>query len=161
MNNANSNYLNVLGQINLDNLHIQQTFDYYQQRYTQSELAKCFVQSSCRITDEHRRNLNIGFCDRTLGTNVPKRKSVEGAAIRGSLQRCGLIRATGHELFRGCIVFPAYDDCGNVGSAVGYRIGRIREGDKPVVLWHRPDPKFFVDVGMTFAKEIIREKAYH
>jgi hypothetical protein len=156
-----NSYLNVLGQINLDDLNIQQAFDYYLQRYRQSELAQLFVNESCRIDDVFRDSAIIGFCDRTMGTNIPKRKSPEGAAIRGSLQRCGLVRSTGHELFRGCIVFPTYDNNDNVMSAVGYRIGRIREGDKTVVYWHKPEPKSFVDVGMSFAKDIIREQAYH
>jgi len=157
----NSQYLDVLGQINLDGLHIQQAFDYYQQRYRQSEFAQLFVKDSCRIDAGFRDSTIIGFCDRTMGKNIPMRKSPEGAAIRGSLQRCGLVRSTGHELFRGCIVFPVYDENNNAISAIGYRIGRIRQGDKAIVYWHKPEPKCFVDVGMSFAKELIREQAYH
>ena len=36
-------YLNVLGQINLDDLHIQQAFEYYQQRYQLNSEAQKFV----------------------------------------------------------------------------------------------------------------------
>jgi hypothetical protein len=154
-------YLNVLGQINLDELHIQQAFDFYLQRYQQSEFAQRFVKNSCRIDAGFRDSTIIGFCDRTMGKHIPMRKSPEGAAIRGSLQRCGLVRSTGHELFRGCIVFPVYDENNNVISAIGYRIGRIRQGDKAIVYWHKPAPKCFVDAGISFAKELIREQAYH
>jgi hypothetical protein len=156
-----NSYLEVLGQINLDDLHIQQTFDYYQQRFYQSKLAQKFVNSSCHISEEHRDSVSIGFSDRSLGKNIPKCRTPEGAAIRGSLQRCGLVRASGHELFRGCIVFPTLGNDGNVISAVGYRVGRIRGGSKAIVYWHKPDPKAFVDVGMAFAKELINAKAYH
>jgi hypothetical protein len=156
-----NSYLDVLGQINLDDLYIRQTFDYYQQRFNLSSLAQQFVSSSCLIADEHRESLAIGFSDRTMGKNIPKCRTPEGAAIRGSLLRCGLVRASGHELFRGCIVFPTLDDDGNVISAVGYRVGRIRGGSKAIVYWHKPDPKAFVDVGMAFAKELINAKAYH
>jgi hypothetical protein len=156
-----TSYLHVLGQINLDDLHIQQAFDYYLERYRQSELAQRFASENCKVVDSSQDNAKIGFCDRTMGQNIPKRKSAEGAAIRGCLQRCGLMRSTGHELFRGCIVFPTYDKNDNVLSAVGYRMGRVRQGDKAVVYWHKPDPKLFVDVGMSFAQEIIREQAYH
>lgn len=154
-------YLNVLGSANLEDVYISQLFEYYQQRYCQSVLAQQFVESNCRIKDDFSNPAMIGLCDRTIGKNIPKRKTPEGAAFRGSLQRCGLIRASGHELFRGCIVFPSHDDIGNVVSAVGYRFGRIREGDKAVVYWHKPDPQSFVDIGMSFAKEMIRAQAYH
>jgi hypothetical protein len=50
---------------------------------------------------------------------------------------------------------------GSIISAVGYRVGRIRNGDKPVVYWHKPEPKSFVDVGMSFAKEMIHGQAFH
>lgn len=156
-----NSYLDVLGQINLDDLYIRQTFDYYQQQFNRSPLAKQFVSNSCRIAEEHSDSLDIGYCDRTMGKNIPKCRTPEGAAIRGSLQRCGLVRASGHELFRGCIVFPTMDDDGNVISAVGYRVGRIRGGSKAIVYWHKPEPKAFVDVGMAFAKELINAKAYH
>lgn len=156
-----NHYLNVLGQINLDELHIQQAFDYYQQRYQDSSLAQQFVASNCRIDNEFITELRIGYCDRTMGTNIPKARTPEGAAIRGSLQRCGLVRSTGHELFRGCIVISTVDNNGSIISAVGYRVGRLRNGDKSVVYWHKPEPKTFVDVGMSFAKELIHGQAYH
>ena len=154
-------YINVLGQIKLDELHIQQAFDYYRNRFQESLSAQEFVGNNCAIDVELRDSTAIGYCDRTMGRNIPRAKTVEGAAIRGSLQRVGLVRATGHELFRGCVVFPTYHDNGTVISAVGYRIGRIRSGDKAVVYWRRPEPKAFVDAGMTFAKEIVHGQAYH
>lgn len=160
--NINKNaYLNVLGQINLDDLHIQQAFDYYQQCYRLSSAAQEFVASSCRIVDEFRADLDLGFCDRTMGASIPKARTPEGAAIRGSLQRAGLIRSTGHELFRGCVVIPTVDSNGCIISAMGYRIGRIRNGDKPVVYWHKPEAKAYVESGMSFAKELIHGQTYH
>ena len=156
-----NSYLDVLGQINLDELHIQQAFDYYCNRFQKSEAAKEFVENCCAIDDALRDSTVIGFCDRTMGRNIPRAKTAEGAAIRGSLQRVGLIKATGHELFRGCVVFPTYNDNGTVISAVGYRIGRVRSSDKPVVYWRRPEPKAFVDAGMSFAKELVHGQAYH
>lgn len=162
MNVSSANqYLDVLGQLNLDELNIQQAFEYYQQRYQISSLAQKFVANYCRIDNEFITELSIGYCDRTMGKNIPKAKSPEGAEIRGSLQRCGLVRPTGHELFRGCIVIPSVDSNGIIISAVGHRVGRLRNGDKPVVYWHKPEPKAFVDAGMSFAKKLIREQAYH
>lgn len=62
---------------------------------------------------------DIGFCDRTLGKCIPKCRTPEGAAIRGRLQRSGLVRSSGHELFRGCIVFPTVED-GHIVSATSF-----------------------------------------
>jgi hypothetical protein len=154
-------YLNVLGQINLDELNMQQAFEYYQQCYQISSVAQQFVANNCLIDNKFIKELSIGYCDRTMGKHIPKAKTSEGAAIRGSLQRCGLVRPTGHELFRGCIVIPTVDSNGRIISAVGHRVGRLRNGDKPVVYWHKPEPKAFVDIGMSFAKELIYGQAYH
>ena len=154
-------YVNVLGQVNLDELHIQQAFDYYQSQFQKSEAAKEFVERCCTIDDDLRGSTIVGFCDRTMGRNILRTKTAEGAAIRGSLIRVGLIKATGHELFSGYVVFPTYHDNGTVISAVGYRIGRIRPGDKAVIYWHRPEPKAFVDVAMSYAKELLHGQAYH
>ena len=156
-----SNYLDVLGQINLDELNVRQAFDYYRKRYQQSEFAQQFVSNSCCIDNDVRESAAVGYCDRTMGKHFPKAKTYEGAAIRGSLQRFGLIRSSGHELFRGCVVFPTYHENGNVISALGYRVGRLRRGDKTIIYWHKPEEKSFVNVGMNYAKELIREQAYH
>jgi DNA primase len=162
MNVSSANqYLDVLGQLNLDELNIQQAFDYYRARYQQSNSAQAFVANSVIIDDDIKQRDFIGYCDRTMGKHIPKTKTYEGAAIRGSLQRSGLVRASGHELFRGCVVFPMYHENGNVISAIGYRVGRIRFSDKAIVYWRKPEPNAFVDVGMSFAKELIREQAYH
>jgi hypothetical protein len=155
-------YLNVLGQINLDDLHIQQTFDYYQKQYEKNMLAQQFVLTSIRISDELRLHPEPVFCDRTMGSQIPPRRTFEGGAIRGSLQRCGLIRASGHELFRGCVIFPIKDVNGNIISATGYRItSRLRDWDTPIVLWRKPEPDAFIDLGMSKVKEILHDQTYH
>lgn len=162
MNTSTSNgYLDVLGQINLDELHIQMLFEHYQKRYVLNDRAKRFVTSSCKVTDEVKTNCLIGYCDRTISSVIPSSKSYEGASIRGSLQRMGLIRATGHELFVGCVVFPAYLDDGTVASAVGYRIRNVKAGDKAVIHWSKPEPEAYIDAGIAFARELIHGKAYH
>ncbi|MCL1137741.1 hypothetical protein [Shewanella pneumatophori] len=156
----NESYLSVLGQINLDDLYIRQAFEHYQRQFVMSEIAQKFVHKNCLI-EEHTQHIDeVGFCNRTLGKVIPKCRTAEGAAIRGSLQRSGLVRPSGHELFRGCIVFPTIED-GQIVSATGYRIGRIRGGDKAIVYWHKPEPKAFVDSGMAFAKELIHGQTYH
>jgi len=162
LTNLPTEFANVIGQLSLDDIHISQAFEYYRQCYHQSELARDFVDNSERIPQSVRQNDFVGFCDRTMGKSIPPRRSFEGGAIRGALQRCGLVRASGHELFRGCVVFPSMNEAGEIVSAIGYRVApRIREWDKPVVVWTRPSPQDFEVKGMNVARELIHAKTVH
>lgn len=160
MNSHAPAYLQLLGQLNLDAMYLQQVFDFYHQRYLQSELAKQFVGASPRINEELRLCPLIGFCDRTLGKELPERRSFDGGAIRGSLQRQGLLMTSGHERFRGCVVFPELDAQQNIIAAVGFRIAvRLRHWDKPVVRWHKPEPGFYQQQGFNSVKGLIYGQA--
>ncbi len=162
MRSGQNKYAEVLGHTDLDELHIQQAFDYYHQRFQESELAQKFVLTSKHITEEQRLHPEPAFCDRTMGSKIPPRRTFEGGAIRGSLQRCGLIRSSGHEIFRGCVVFPTKDVNGNIISAVGYRItSRLRDWDTPIVRWEKPEPEAFIAIGMSIVKEMLHDKTYH
>ncbi len=156
MNSHAPAYLQLLGQLNLDAMYLQQMFDFYHRRYLQSELAKQFVAASPRINAELRLCPLIGFCDRTLGKELPERRTFDGGAIRGSLQRQGLLMTSGHERFRGCVVFPELDAQQNIVAAVGFRIAvRLRHWDKPVVRWHKPEPGFYQQQGLKTVKGLI------
>ncbi|MGB6456574.1 MAG: CHC2 zinc finger domain-containing protein, partial [Streptosporangiaceae bacterium] len=64
----------------------------------------------------------LGFCDRTLGYRLPHSRTAAGAAVRSSLKRLGVLRASGHEHFRGCLVIPVTDEHGRIGEVYGRRI---------------------------------------
>jgi hypothetical protein len=160
MNSHAPAYLQLLGQLNLDAMYLQQVFDFYHQRYLQSELAKLFVAESPRLNAELRLCPLIGFCDRTLGKELPERRTFDGGAIRGSLQRQGLLMTSGHERFRGCVVFPELDAQQNIVAAVGFRIAvRLRHWDKPVVRWHKPEPGSYQQQGFNMVKGVIYGQA--
>lgn len=160
MNNPSSAYLQLLGQLNLDDMYLQQVFEFYHQRYLQSELAQQFVARSPRISIELRQNAFVGFCDRSLGKELPERRTFDGGAIRGSLQRQGLLMTTGHERFRGCVVFPQWDAKEHIVAAVGYRIAvRLRHWDKPVVHWCKPEPGFYQQQGLSIIRQLIYGQA--
>jgi hypothetical protein len=160
MNSQNPAYLQLLGQLNLDDIYLQQVFEHYYQRYLQSELAQQFVAQSPRLCAEQRSSAVIGFCDRTLGKDLPDRRTFDGGAIRGSLQHQGLLMTSGHERFRGCVVFPELDAEKRIVAAVGYRIAvRLRRWDKPVVHWHKPEPGFYQQQGINAVKELIYGQA--
>ena len=162
MDNLNQlTFVDVLGQLTLDSIHIKQVFEYYHGCYESNGLAQQFVANCQLLSIREKQNAQIGFVDRSLGLHLPKKKTTEGESIRGTLLRNGLVRSTGHELFRGCVVFPDVDIHGDIVSANGYRIGRIRNGDTAIVQWQKPEPKSFVDNGMSMARALVHGQAYH
>jgi hypothetical protein len=155
-------YMQILGQLNLEDIYIQQAFDYYHERYSMSDEYQQFVQESPRIPDELRDHDFVGICDRTLGTKIPKTRTFDGGAMRGGLQTVDLISSTGNELFRGFVVFPEFDDKGNIISAIGYRFGkRIRHWQEGVIYWEKPVSDGYVQDGLKFIKEVIYGKTCH
>jgi hypothetical protein len=103
---------------------VNQVFDYYCQSILKSSRAINFVKRDLGISDlSFIKQFNVGFSDRTLGLHLPDPESFEGASVRGRLQRLGLLKATGHELFRGAIVFPLKDIEGVIIGAYGFWIG--------------------------------------
>jgi len=162
MSTSNLLYQSVIAAQSLENIYIKQTFDYYRQRYLGSLRAQRFVAISERLPNELRDHDMPCLCDRTLGFIIPKRRSLEGGALRGALQRVGLLIATGGELFRGCIVFPTIDEYQHVISAIGYRYGtRIRHWQQPVVHWERPTPSFYISQGESLVEKLLYGKATH
>lgn len=69
----------------------------------------------------------IGFSNRSLGSELPSFRSVEGKKLRGSLGRLRILKGTGHEAFRGCVVVPVTCDEEIVGF-YAHRIDRARRG---------------------------------
>jgi len=154
-----NSYLDLLKEADYNELMIKQVFDYYRHCYLGNERYEHIVYSD-RIPKELRSHDFIGVSNRTLGFNVPNRSTISGGQIRGALLQVGLLKASGHELFRGCIVFPTVNDEGQIISAVGYRYGnRIRHWQMPVIHWARPDNFAYVSQAMQSIKEVLHGKA--
>ncbi len=83
-----------------------------------------------RIADaEAVTAFRLGFADRTLGLRLPEANRKAGADLRGRLQRLGVLRPSGHELFRGSLVVPVFDASGDVAEVYGRKINdNLREG---------------------------------
>lgn len=82
----------------------------------------------------------FGYCDRTLNRNIKRSVTTDGAAFRGCMRRLGLIKATGHELLRGCVVEPMFNDKGDVISACGVKLSkRVRRNAPSAIYWYRQD----------------------
>ncbi len=142
---------------NHDELIIKQAFEFYAQCYWQSLGVQKLVNIATYCKQHVPSNKLIGYCDRSLGKFIPNRNTLQGAFIRGSLQRYGLIRPSGHELFRGCVVFPKFNEYNSVISAIGIRLGRVRNGRSTLVYWEMSTPKSFVEHGFSLAQKLINE----
>jgi hypothetical protein len=154
-------YQDAIATVDLSNTYIKQAFDYYHQCFLASNWACMFVESSPLIPEDLREHSYPCLCNRSLGSQVGSRRTLQGGAMRGALLHNNLLLRTGGELFRGCIVFPEMDDAGIITSAVGYRYGkRIRSNQAGVIQWQRPDANHYVTQGMLTIKEMLHEKAH-
>lgn len=123
--------------INEDSL-IAFVFSHYHQSLLSSNRALRFLRK-LRF-DEPRLivDLYLGFCDRTLGSQLPPDTTPSGAAVRGRLRQLGLLRASGHEHLRGCVAFPLRDAKGRVIGAYAFKLSDYEKGRRLVpVSWVR------------------------
>jgi Fe2+ transport system protein FeoA len=67
---------------------------------------------------------HIGLSDRTLGNRIPDRRWKAGDVLRSRLTALGILRGSGHEAFRGCVVVPVTDADGTVTALYGRRTDR-------------------------------------
>ena len=100
---------------------LNQVIDYYHAELKQSVDALAYLDKR-GLSSDAIDHFKLGFANRTLGYRLPAKNRKEGAAIRGRLQRLGLLRSSGHEHFRGSLVFPIIDEHNNVTEVYGRKI---------------------------------------
>lgn len=111
-----------------DQTVLTRVVDYYHQTLKQSPEALEYLKARCIDQPEAIEYFRLGFSNRTLGYHLPAKNRKEGAALRGHLQRLGIIRPNGHENFRGSIVVPVVND-GVVKQIYGRKIAsKLRPG---------------------------------
>ena len=91
-----------------------QVVDYYHQTLLQSPEAMQYLEKRGIASADAVRTFKLGYANRTLGYRLPAGNRVEGAQIRGRLQRLGLYRESGHEHFNGSLVIPVISERGEV-----------------------------------------------
>ncbi|WP_251359715.1 hypothetical protein [Kangiella sp. TOML190] len=75
----------------------------------------------------------MGYANRSLNRFIPD----DDLAIRGVLQRCGWLKASGHERFRYAYIYPLYDIDGNLVGAWGYWLGSgLLDSEAQLLLWN-------------------------
>jgi DNA primase catalytic core len=112
-----------------DQVLLKSVIDYYHNRLKQSPSGLAYLDKRGIVHAEIIDTFQIGFVDRTLGLRLPAKTNQKGAKLREDLERLGILRDTGHEQFRGCIVFPLYAMDGTIAQIYGRRIDRgTKEG---------------------------------
>jgi DNA primase len=112
-----------------DQAVLNQVVDYYHDTLKHSVEAQAYLQQRGIADSKAIERFKLGYANRTLGYRLPASNRQEGAAMRGALQRVGVIRPSGHEHFNGSLVIPVIDDLGNVVEVYGRKIrDDLREG---------------------------------
>jgi DNA primase len=84
--------------------------------------AKKFLADRNILDEKLIQRFQLGFSDRTLGLQLDRLPSWQSASSRGALQRVGVLKPSGHEFFRGALVFLFFDEQGHIAGAYGRRI---------------------------------------
>ncbi|HEU4602912.1 MAG TPA: CHC2 zinc finger domain-containing protein, partial [Steroidobacteraceae bacterium] len=101
---------------------LTQVIDFYHQSLLQSPEALKYLEKRGIASEEAIRVFKLGYANRTLGYRLPAANRVDGAKIRGQLQRLGVYRQSGHEHFNGSLVIPVINECGEVTEVYGRKI---------------------------------------
>lgn len=108
---------------------LAQVIDYYHETLKASPEALSYLEKRGIASAEAIDRFKLGFANRTLGYRLPMKNRKDGAALRGQLQRIGVLRTSGHEHFNGSLVIPVIDDAGRVTEVYGRKItDRLRRG---------------------------------
>ena len=103
-----------------DQTLFSQVLDYYAERLHENQAAVDYLKKRGLWHESALKRFRIGFADRTLGLTLPHKNRKDGAQIREHLMKLGLYRSeTGHEHFRGSLVFPIFDESGAVTEIYG------------------------------------------
>jgi len=112
-----------------------QVIDYYHQSLLQSPEALEYLKRRGIAAEEAIRTFKLGFANRTLGYRLPEKNRVDGAALRGQLQRIGVLRNSGHEHFNGSIVIPVISASGEVTEVYGRKVNDHLRAGTPLHLY--------------------------
>ena len=139
-----------------DDVVLRRVVDFYHQTLLQSPKALKYLRHRGLHDPDIIEQFKLGFCDRTLGYRLPAKNRHAGAAIRGQLQRLGLLRGSGHEHFRGCITVPITDTSGSVVQMYGRKVNdNLRRGTEYHVTLNGGDKGVFNVAGFVEGQKVI------
>lgn len=137
--------------------YLSMTIEQYSHRLISSETALPYLTKTRGLSLSVLSSFDVGYCDRSLGKELPDPESFEGAMIRGTLQRFGLIKPNGRELFRGCIVVPIKDEQGAIVDMYGRKLAKSQRKGVPshIRIHHVPRSLFNAEVLLTNREVIL------
>jgi hypothetical protein len=112
-----------------------QVIEYYHESLLQSPEALDYLRRRGIGSEEAIKTFKLGYANRTLGYRLPASNRVEGAALRGQLQRIGLMRESGHEHFSGSLVIPVIALSGEVTAVYGRKVNDHLRAGTPLHLY--------------------------
>lgn len=95
---------------------------FYSQTLRESVEALRYLERRGLRHPELVERFRLGYANRTLGYRLPAKSRQAGAALRGRLQRLGVLRDSGHEHLSGSLVVPVLDERGEVVQLYGRKI---------------------------------------
>jgi DNA primase catalytic core len=135
---------------------LTQVIEFYHQTLLQSPEALEYLAKRGLSSSEAIGHFKLGFANRTLGYRLPEKNRVEGAVLRGQLQRVGLLRASGHEHFNGSLVIPIVAPNGEVTGVYGRKVTeRLREGTPLHLYLPGPHRGVWNEAAFAACKEVI------
>lgn len=139
-----------------DEVVLRRVADYYHSTLKESPDALAYLEQRGLVHGELIDHFKLGFSNRTLGYRLPKKLLKSGAAIRGQLQRLGILRESGHEHFTGSVVVPIFDERGAVVEMYGRKITPgLRPGTPLHMYLPGPHRGIFNAQALTHSKEVI------
>lgn len=105
-----------------DQAVLRQVADYYHATLKQTPDALAYLEARGLAHPGLIDTFRLGYANKSLTYRLPPGHTVAGRAMRGQLQRLGVLRASGHEHFNGCLVAPVI---GMEDSAIAAQSGRI------------------------------------
>ncbi|HVA55083.1 MAG TPA: toprim domain-containing protein [Gammaproteobacteria bacterium] len=135
---------------------VNRVTDYYHLTLTQSPDALNYLAKRGLTDPAVIDQFTLGYANRTLGYRIPTTKQKGGPALRGQLQRLGLMRASGHEHFTGSLVIPITDAAQQVIGLYGRKITKgLRPGTPLHLYLPDPPPGVFNLDALCASKELI------
>jgi DNA primase catalytic core len=114
-----------------DQAALNQVIGYYHETLKQSPEALAYLEKRGLRSEEAIARFKLGYANRTLAYRLPGSHTKEGAALRGRLQRLGVLRESGHEHLNGSLVIPILDEAGNVLQAYGRKVQEALRAGTP------------------------------
>lgn len=100
--------------------------DFYATAFMKNHEGKAYLEARGLRHPGLAEHFRIGLSNRTLGLHIPKNNRVPGRQLRERLTALGVLKDSGHEILRGCLVIPLFDLQGNVINLYGRRLERAR-----------------------------------